>query len=333
MTRQCIKPKIPKNLEWFKEKMMFAQALEVGVVLDEEHMTFLADDGLTITGQDTQELTTTAIFQTDDLDAFDSDYDEAPSTNADLMTKLSVDDSDVLSESDIDITSDNNVISYDQYLKENENEIVNESLTAELERYKEQIKFFRERQKFDLTDIEKYIDGQIRGVVVDRNAKFDSYQKEIQTLKLQLSANIVSNKVLNNQMDILKQEFYEKQDKYIEEIVDLEKKKKALDNIVYKTGQTVKTMHMLTKPQVFYDESHKIALGYQNPLYMTHAQRKQPSLYYGHTIVRKHDALFVINTEETLKLAKESKLKMNVKQNDPIAKEKKGILHPLVMLH
>ncbi|GKC36313.1 ribonuclease H-like domain-containing protein [Tanacetum coccineum] len=361
MARQCTKPERPKNSEWFKEKMLLAQALEIGVALDEEHMTFLADDGLTIaTGQDTQELTTTAIFQTDDVDAFDLDYNEVPSANADLMAKLSANDSDVLSEvlnldtyqnnneidqsvqqiqyseqppfineSDIDITSDNNIISYDQYLKETENEIVNESLTAELERYKEQINFFRERQNFDLTDIEKYIDGQIRGVVVDRNAKFDSYQKEIQTLKLQLSANIISNKVLNNQMDVLKQEFSEKQDKYIEEIVNLEKKKKARDNIVYKMGQTVKTMHMLTKPQVFYDESHKTALGYQNPLYLTQDQRKQLALYCGHTIVMKHDALSVIDTEETLQLAEEIKLKMLAKQNDPIAKEKKVNIAPI----
>ncbi|GKD96636.1 hypothetical protein Tco_1380533 [Tanacetum coccineum] len=164
-----------------------------------------------------------------------------------LMAKLSTYDSDVLSEVpnldtyqnnneidqsvqemqyskqppfindlDIDITSDNNVISYDQHLKETENKVVddttssaqqdamimyvieemsnqvakcnevnkvnktvNESLTAELERYKEQIKFFKERHKFDLIDREKYIDGQIRGVIVDKNAKFDSYQKEI----------------------------------------------------------------------------------------------------------------------------------------------------------
>ncbi|GJV55774.1 hypothetical protein Tco_1456779 [Tanacetum coccineum] len=95
----------PKNSAWFKEKVLLAQDLEAGVVFDEERMAFLADDGLTIaTGQDTQELTTTAIFQTDDLDAFDLNCDEAPS-------------------SDIDITSDNNVISDDQYLKETENEV------------------------------------------------------------------------------------------------------------------------------------------------------------------------------------------------------------------
>ncbi|GJY13315.1 retrovirus-related pol polyprotein from transposon TNT 1-94 [Tanacetum coccineum] len=78
MARQCTKLKMPKNSERYKEKMLLAQALEAGVVLDKEQMAFLADDGERVaTCQDTQELTTTTIFQTDDLDAFDSDCDEA----------------------------------------------------------------------------------------------------------------------------------------------------------------------------------------------------------------------------------------------------------------
>ncbi|GJR02595.1 hypothetical protein Tco_0525579 [Tanacetum coccineum] len=88
-------------------------------------------------------------------------------------------------------------------------------------------------------------------------------------------------------------------------------------------GQSTQTMHMLTKPQVFYDESHKTVLGYQNPLYLTQAQRKVPALYCSHTIFKQHDALSVIDTEETLELAEESRLKMHAKQNDPIAKAKK----------
>ncbi|GJY17216.1 hypothetical protein Tco_0388707 [Tanacetum coccineum] len=101
--------------------------------------------------------------------------------------------------SDIEITSDRNIISYDQYTKEIKSEVVqdtispeqqndmimyvidemsnqdakcdvenianksvSESLTTELERYKEQIKMFEERQKVDLTDREKYIDSQMR---------------------------------------------------------------------------------------------------------------------------------------------------------------------------
>ncbi|GJY24496.1 hypothetical protein Tco_0398154 [Tanacetum coccineum] len=49
MARQCTKPKRLKNSNWFKEKMLLAQALESGVVLDEEYMTFLADNRDTVT--------------------------------------------------------------------------------------------------------------------------------------------------------------------------------------------------------------------------------------------------------------------------------------------
>ncbi|GKA71223.1 retrovirus-related pol polyprotein from transposon TNT 1-94, partial [Tanacetum coccineum] len=97
----------------------------------------------------------------------------------------------------------------------------------------------------------------------------------------------------------------QKEDKYLDEVIDLQKKNKALDNVVYKMGQSTQTMHMLTKPQAFYDESHKTALGYQNTFYLSQARRKVPALYDGHTIFKQHDALFIPDTEETLDLAEE----------------------------
>ncbi|GKG61165.1 hypothetical protein Tco_0616981, partial [Tanacetum coccineum] len=70
-----------------------------GVSLDEEQLSFLADARERVDlGPDAQVLTTNTIFQTDDLDAFDSDCDEAPSASVVLMAKLSAYDSDVLSE-------------------------------------------------------------------------------------------------------------------------------------------------------------------------------------------------------------------------------------------
>ncbi|GKE02805.1 hypothetical protein Tco_1390788, partial [Tanacetum coccineum] len=79
--------------------MLLVEALELGVALDEEQMAFLADNGDTVTtGQESQEIPTPAIFQTDDLDSFDSNCDEAPSASAVVMAKLSAYDSDVLSE-------------------------------------------------------------------------------------------------------------------------------------------------------------------------------------------------------------------------------------------
>nr|GEX04526.1 retrovirus-related Pol polyprotein from transposon TNT 1-94 [Tanacetum cinerariifolium] len=148
-----------------------------------------------------------AAFQTDDLDAYDSNYDDISSAKVVLMANLSSYDSDVLSEvpqhdtyqndnminqsvqetqyfeqslinyvPDNEITSDSNIISYEQYLQEMQNEIVqnanssvqqdamimsmfeqmsnqvtncdkinqenklvNESLIAEIERYKERV--------------------------------------------------------------------------------------------------------------------------------------------------------------------------------------------------
>ncbi|GJX07637.1 hypothetical protein Tco_0195569 [Tanacetum coccineum] len=97
MARQCTQSKRPNKSKWFKEKMLIAQDLESMVILDEEQLEFLADPGDRVkSGPNTQTLPTTAIFKTDDLDAFDSDCDEAPSTRAVLMAKLSSYDSDVL---------------------------------------------------------------------------------------------------------------------------------------------------------------------------------------------------------------------------------------------
>ncbi|GJU88555.1 hypothetical protein Tco_1300978 [Tanacetum coccineum] len=255
MARQCTQPKRPRNSAWFKEKILLVQAQEVGQMLDEEQLAFLEDLGVA-ESQDTQTtITHNAAFQTDDLDAFDSDCDEAPGAKAVLMANLSSYDSDVISEvpisetnqdnfvldnfvqemyysnqpafdpaSDIEITNDSNIIPYDQYLKETEsvvvqnttsteqqnvvimsifdeithqvtkcnaesikNRNVNESLIAELERYKKKVRMFEERQKDDLNNQEKLIDSQMNDMILSRNAKFVAFQKEIDTLKFNLS--------------------------------------------------------------------------------------------------------------------------------------------------
>ncbi|GJY26346.1 hypothetical protein Tco_0401072 [Tanacetum coccineum] len=79
---------------------------------------------------------------------------------------------------------------------------------------------------------------------------------------------------------------------------------------------------MLTKPQVFYDNAHKQALGYQNPFYLKKAQWFKPTLYDGCVISDKHVASPVFDDEETLILEEASRSKMLAKQNDPIAKKK-----------
>ncbi|GKE01387.1 hypothetical protein Tco_1389370, partial [Tanacetum coccineum] len=164
MARQYTKPKRPRNSARFKEKAMLAKALE-----------------------SLMEIPTLIAFQTDDLDAFDSDCDKTPSISAILMAKLSLYDLDILS--------------------------------------------------------------------------------EIHSLK-QLNETVQRHKELSTTVDVLKMKSKAKEDKYLDEFIELEKQKKALDNVIYKMGQSMQTMHMLTKPQASYDESHKTTLGYQNPLYL-----------------------------------------------------------------
>ncbi|GJR51963.1 retrovirus-related pol polyprotein from transposon TNT 1-94 [Tanacetum coccineum] len=137
-----------------------------------------------ITVQQVQGEVNNLAFQTKDLDACDSDCDDISSAKAVLMENLLSCDLDVLSE----ITSDSNIIPYSQYLqdsqdtciqdtnssvpndllvlflvekmtdqvanldKENQTNNVNESLTAELERYKFEALKFLQRQLFRSLD-------------------------------------------------------------------------------------------------------------------------------------------------------------------------------------
>ncbi|GJR15027.1 hypothetical protein Tco_0797679 [Tanacetum coccineum] len=74
---------------------------------------------------------------------------------------------------------------------------------------------------------------------------------------------------------------------------------------------------MLTSPKRFYDNTHKQALGYQNPFYLKKAQRIKPTLYNGVVMSNAHAAMPVIDDEETLILEEESRSKMYEKAKDP----------------
>nr|GFA43486.1 hypothetical protein [Tanacetum cinerariifolium] len=114
----------------------------------------------------------------------------------------------------------------------------------------------------------------------------------------------------------------------LERELALEKQVKELNNIVFKRSQSAQTVHMLTKPQVFYNHSTKQALGFQNPCYLKKGQQLKPKLYDG-CVIEKSKAIVVPDTEETLMLAEESRSKMIEKQNDPQMIEKKVITKPI----
>ncbi|GJT50569.1 retrovirus-related pol polyprotein from transposon TNT 1-94 [Tanacetum coccineum] len=247
--------------------------------------------------------------------------------------------SNVVNHSETEITSDSNIIPYSQYVIESqqatvqnsnssaqqddlilsvieqlktqvanctkinlENKSVNDTLTAELERYKEQVKVLKEGQNVDLRSKDNVSDTCAQSV-------------EIDLLKQTLSEHLKEKESLLQTVTLLKNDFKKEESRNIDREIALEKQIKHLDNIVFKRDQSAQTVHMLTKPQFFYDNTTKQALGFQNPFYLQKAQQSKPKLYVGDIIVQTNP-IVIPDSEETLTLAEESRSKMLLKHKD-----------------
>ncbi|GKC17605.1 hypothetical protein Tco_1014387 [Tanacetum coccineum] len=169
------------------------------------------------------------------------------------------------------------------------------------------------------------IDSQMDDMIREKLA----LKEKIDSREQNLSKQIKEKESLFKTFTVFKNESKEKENKYMENEIDLEKKIKELDNIVYKVGQSAQTVHMLTKPQAFYDNTHKQALGYQNPFYLKKAQRIKPTSYDGAVISKTHVDMPMIDDEETLILEDESRTKMSDKAKDPEVTEQDFWFHIL----
>ncbi|GJR56062.1 hypothetical protein Tco_1406583 [Tanacetum coccineum] len=170
MSKQCNKPKRKRDDFWFKDKVLLVQAQASGQILHEEELAFLADPVI---------------------------------PEVALMANLSHYGSDALF-GETEITSDSNIIPYSQYLIESQqvavpnsnsstqqddlilyvieqlktqvvhctktnlkNKSVNDTLTAELERYKKQVKVLKEGQNIDLKSQDNVSDSCAQSVEID----------------------------------------------------------------------------------------------------------------------------------------------------------------------
>ncbi|GJR60860.1 hypothetical protein Tco_1503022 [Tanacetum coccineum] len=134
-----------------------------------------------------------------------------------------------------------------------ESKSVNESLTSELERYKDRVRVLEYAVKDGHSEQEVYLSHELYTAISDRNRKVSEYEKQVFSQKTEMKNLNNHIAFLKNNFETLKQESSKKYEKNISEIVDLKKAKKELENIVFKVGQSAQTMHMLTKPQIFYD--------------------------------------------------------------------------------
>ncbi|GJW92658.1 hypothetical protein Tco_0170211 [Tanacetum coccineum] len=209
------------------------------------------------------------------LSSADPVYDEAgPSYDSDILSEVHDNDhyQDAVCEhhevhkmhddvqpnyvvdSHTDYTSDSNMIPYDQYVKDNampvvqsnvsSNNVVDNSLTAELATYKEQVELYERRAKFELTEREQKINEQLRIVIADRNRKEENLKRELHSVKLQLTSTINHNKSMVEEVTSLKKDFKQKENKYLEEFLDMKALKEKVKDKLYKQDQSLQTVHM-----------------------------------------------------------------------------------------
>ncbi|GJV99711.1 hypothetical protein Tco_1554963 [Tanacetum coccineum] len=117
--------------------------------------------------------------------------------------------------------------------------VVNDTLTSELARYKELVGVYEKRTKFKLTEREQKIDEQMRIIISDRNRKETSLKLELHTVQMQLRSTVDHNKSMKEEVTTLKKDFKQKEDKYIEEFLDIKKLKEKVEDRLFKQDQSV----------------------------------------------------------------------------------------------
>ncbi|GJT71490.1 hypothetical protein Tco_1030776 [Tanacetum coccineum] len=235
------------------------RAGNANAVLDEEELLFLADE----------------------CDAFDSDVDDEPTAQSIFMASLSSAGPVNLQVGPSNASILSEVHDLDNAIDPSNNDQVEHEIHNEVQ------------QKNVIESTSADIDEQMSILIRDHNKKEESLKKELHSVKLQLNSTIQNNKIIEETVTALKQEFKQKETKFL------------------------------------YDQDAKTAIGVQNPFYLRKAKKAQLALYDGDELLKMHHVpVIVTSSEEDLEVAETTRIKMNKKMNDPVCVEKRVKIIP-----
>nr|GFB21032.1 hypothetical protein [Tanacetum cinerariifolium] len=244
--------------------------------------------------QDAQNVIIDSLDMSDDreeIDQNDDDNDLAKEREllASLIEKLKC---------EIDESKNHN-----KFLKTSNKALI-EKLKGEIEDFKNKNKslessnnFFKEaNNKLSETNNFLYADYKKSEAELARRNSKDMQIKD------KLSAHQETISILSKQKEAHIKLYKTREDKELDKVIELENKVKVLDNIVYKTGQSVQTMNML---------NNKCRTSFTKPEFLKKAQRANPRLY---DIGCNNDNLSLMLTpdsDEVVRLEKESRSKLS----------------------
>nr|GEV16106.1 hypothetical protein [Tanacetum cinerariifolium] len=149
--------------------------------------------------------------------------------------------------------------------------------------------------------------GDLLSYKMEYQRSYDKYTQTINDLNQtisemqdKLSAHQDTISILKQQKDTQIKLYKTREDKEIEKVIDLENKVKVLDNIVYKTGQSVQTMNML---------NNKCQTSFTKPEFLKKAKQANPRLYD----IGCYNLALMLSPEsdEVIRLEKESRSKLS----------------------
>ncbi|GJZ52154.1 RNA-directed DNA polymerase, eukaryota, reverse transcriptase zinc-binding domain protein [Tanacetum coccineum] len=156
------------------------------------------------------------------------------------------------------------------------------------------------------------------------NKKIEDLEKVKHELATQISIQKDNISIESQVHDTLKANFKHREDKYLNDILQLQAKNKDLENVVCKMGKSTETLRLLTDEQREYrDNIRKSGLGYKSPCVLSQANAKNPKLYSAYELCDENVQLHVFDSEETLEDAEKSRLKMKEFQKDAKVQELK----------
>nr|GEW81758.1 hypothetical protein [Tanacetum cinerariifolium] len=121
-------------------------------------------------------------------------------------------------------------------------------------------------------------------------------------MKDKISAHQETISILSQQKEAQIKLYKTREDKELDKVIELEQKVKVLDNIVYKTDQSVQTMNML---------NNKCRTSFAKPEFLKKAQRVNPRLYDIGCYNNNLALMLAPDFDEVIRLEKESRSKLS----------------------
>nr|GFA98454.1 hypothetical protein [Tanacetum cinerariifolium] len=157
----------------------------------------------------------------------------------------------------------------------------------------------------------KSVDMNYDSEQIDQNDEDADLAKErellaslIKKLKCEIDESKNRNKFLetSNKKEAQIKLYKTQEDKELEKVIELENKVNVLDNIVYKTGQSVQTMNML---------NNKCQTSFAKPEFLKKAKRANPRLYDIGCYNDNLALMLALESDEVIRLEKESRSKLS----------------------